>query len=202
VAAWNDLKVNIAGVYQTSRIASAAGVQPAERGRSVSGGRQRLQPAPAGSNAGERPSEPSGRPGRGMHRPQGRSCSAVQAKPRTAAPRFVRLPLEALFRSNTCHSTASRDRNRGSLKRRDSTRVSPIVFTRARGASNGDASRFFGSHRKLTETSQGTLRAHGSQDLQLAVGGPAPGIRPAWLAPLIPSTLTEARRWSRYDLPP
>jgi hypothetical protein len=47
------------GPVMPSRTGREAGVQPAVRGRSVQRRPQRLQPAPAGSNAGERPSEPA-----------------------------------------------------------------------------------------------------------------------------------------------
>ena len=136
-----------------------------------------------------------------MHRPQGRSCPAVQAKPRTAASRFVGYRLKHFFVSNTCHSTATRGRNSRSLKRRNSTRASPIVFTRTRGASNGGASRFFFTPKPGGNPCSGSCERTARKIFHLAVGGPGPGIRPAWVAPLIPSTLTEARRWSRYDLP-
>lgn len=75
---------------------------PSEAAAAFSGGHGRLQPAQAGSSAGERPSESCGRTGRSMHRLQGRSCPAVLVKPRTAAPKLWSYRLKHFLASKTC----------------------------------------------------------------------------------------------------
>lgn len=180
VAAWDNPRSPHRRGLPSVTHCSPGGRSARRKSRSVQRRPQRLQPAPAGSNAGERPSDPAAVQAAACTGP--RAGHAQPYRPSRVQRRrdLLDYRLKHFFLSNTCHSTASRGRNSRSLKRRDSTRASPIVFTRTRGASNGGASRFFIHAETGRQSVQWILRAHGSQDLSFGCwwsrAGHSPGL--------------------------